>query len=441
MTQRTRHLDAFLARWLVRLILLTVALGVKLSSAVRWILPVRRRQSNTTKHPRRILITGSFYNDAWFDSHVAPLLAADSIDEVLVVTDRTLRERPGVRFCNPSDSLQRRIGRIPARAIAIWRAARQEKPTCLMGYHIMPNALLCLLVGRWLGIPTIYQMTGGPVQLIDGGVGSENALLRRQIKPGRLRAALMHHLTRQFDRIIVRGKQARNYLFDRGIAPTRIDIIPGAVPSRFFDATSDECQYDLIAVGRLVDVKRYDRLLAVVTELKQRRPNIRCAIVGDGPLRGALEQQATALGVTDHVAFLGKRTDVETLLAKARAYILTSENEGLSIAMMEAMAAGLPAIVPNIGELGELLVDGETGIYIDATSPTEAADKIHALLNNSDACEAMGVAARDRVRNFAAVATVASKWDEVFASLLQQKQEATKATDSNRQIANTAVQS
>ncbi len=441
MTQRTRHLDAFLARWLVRLILLTVALGVKLANVARWILPVLRRQSDTTKHPRRILITGSFYNDAWFDSHVAPLLAADSVDEVLVVTDRSLRERPGVRFCNPSDKLQRRFGRIPARALAIWRTARQEKPTCLMGYHIMPNALLCLLVGRWLGIPTIYQMTGGPVQLIDGGVGSENALLRRQIKPGRLRAALLHHLARQFDRIIVRGKQARNYLFDRGITPTRIDIIPGAVPSRFFDVTRDECQYDLIAVGRLVDVKRYDRLLAIVAELKQQRPDIRCAIVGDGPLRGALELQASELGITDSVTFLGKRTDVETLLTNARAYILTSENEGLSIAMMEAMAAGLPAIVPNIGELGELLVNSETGIYIDATTPCEAANKIHALLNNADACRAMGVAARDRVRNFAAVATVAEKWDELFASLHQQEQDATESSDGNRQIANTAVQS
>ncbi len=439
MTHFKRQLDAHLARWLVRLILLSVALSIKLANILRWFIPARFRQQGS--NPHRILITGSFYNEAWFDSHVTPLLAADSIEEVLVVTDRALRERPGVRFCNPSVKLQQRIGRIPARALATWRTARREKPSCLMGYHIMPNALLCLLIGRWLGIPTIYQMTGGPVQLVDGGVGSENALLRRQLKPGRLRASLMHHLARQFDRIIVRGKQARHYLFDRGVAPTRIDIIPGAVPSRYFDVTRAECPYDLIAVGRLVDVKRYDRLLAIVAELKQRRPDIRCAIVGDGPLRNALERQATTLGITDLVTFLGKRTDVETLLAQARAYILTSENEGLSIAMMEAMAASLPAIVPNIGELGELLVDGETGSYIDATAPSEAADKIDALLNNADACENMGVAARDRVRNFAAVATVASKWDEVFASLHQPNLNATESDNRNRQIANTAVQS
>jgi len=440
MTHLNRQLDALFARWLVRLILLSVALGIKLANLVRWFLPARRHENATTQ-PRRILITGSFYNDAWFDSHVTPLLAADNIDEVLVVTDRALDGRPGVRFCNPSETLQRRIGRIAARAVAIWRTARCYRPTYLMGYHIMPNALLCLLIGRWLGIPAIYQMTGGPVQLIDGGVGSENALLRRQINPGQIRAGLMHHLARQFDRIIVRGKQARHYLFDHGVTPTNIAIIPGAVPNKFFEIARRDAQYDLIAVGRLVEVKRYDRLLSIVTEVRKHRPDIRCSIVGDGPLSDELKEHAAALDINNNVTFLGKRTDVDTLLARARAYLLTSENEGLSIAMMEAMAAGLPAIVPNIGELGELLVDGETGVYIDAAAPSEAAEKIYNLLGDSAVCEAMGLAARQRVRSFAALSTVAAKWDDVFASLQARERGAAETAGRKQQLNSAAVQS
>jgi len=432
-----RQLDALFARWLVRLILISVALGIRLASFVRWFLPARRHE-NTTTQPRRILIAGSFYNDAWFDSHVTPLLAADHIDEVLVVTDRALSARPGVRFCNPSEKIQRRIGRIAARAVAIWRAARRYRPNSLMGYHIMPNALLCLLIGRWLGIPAIYQMTGGPVQLMDGGVGSENALLRRQIKPGQLRAALMHHLARQFDRIIVRGKQARHYLFDHGVTPTNIAIIPGAVPNKFFEIARGNAEFDLIAVGRLVDVKRYDRLLNIIAELRKHRPAIRCGIVGDGPLSDELKEHAAALGINNNVTFLGKRTDVDTLLSQARAYILTSENEGLSIAMMEAMAAGLPAIVPNIGELGELLVDGETGVYIDATAPSEAAEKIYNLLGSTEACAAMGFAAVERVREFAAVTNVATKWDDVLA-IMQARERGTADTAGRKQQLNSAA--
>lgn len=439
MTTRSYQIDAILARWQVRGILLSTALGLMLARLFRWMIPSRGRPS--IDEPQRILIAGSFYNDAWFDSHVAPLLAAPPISEVLVVTDQPLAAREGVRFCCPSARLQKRIGRIPARWLCILRHARKYQPMCLIGYHIMPNALMCLLAGRWLGLPAIYQMTGGPVQLIDGGIGSENALLRRQVKPGRLRARLMHYLAQQFDQIIVRGKKARAYLFDQGVVPSRIHIIPGTVPSHFFDVEHSSIRYDLIAVGRLVDVKRYDHLLAIVAELAKKQKDIRCAIAGDGPLLDQLTAQAADLEISDRVKFLGKRTDIAALLAQARAYILTSDNEGLSIAMMEAMAAGLPAIVPNIGELGELLVDHQTGVFVDTNDIVASAARIEALLFDDDHCRQMGQAARAKVQGFAAVDTVADRWDQLLSAI--QLNEAPTATDhlESTSRASTAVSS
>ncbi len=404
--------QSILARVAVTLILALTIVASTLGSALRGRKRARRAtldSNGTAAGPVDVVMVGTFYNVGWFESHVMPLVASEAIRRVFVVCDAPLHSIDKVHYRTPGRLATRLLGRTLARFLTLVRVASTERPAMLLGYHIMPNALLCLIAASWCGCKAAYQMTGGPIQIIGGGVGSENTLLRRQLKPSRMRESLMQRVVRQFDWIIVRGQSAAEYVRSIG-AGDRCLVVPGGVNTSRFSPNGRERAYDLIAVGRLVPVKRYDRMLAIIAELKKSWPQVRLAIVGDGPLGESLRHQAHSLGIADNVEFLGQREDVPHLLGQARVFILTSENEGLSIAMLEAMAAGLPAIVPDIGDLRDVVREGETGCFINPDSPRKAADRIAHLLSDAGEMQALSTAARSEAIQYADVRSVADQW-------------------------------
>lgn len=417
----TRWITSLIARMAVTLILISVAVIVAFARSLRWLfgLEPRSLRENADKiSGRHVVMVGTFYNEGWFRSHIAPLTRCEEISGVTVICDKPLLEVSKVAYVSPPSWLKRILGRTLARTISTFTFSLRNKPAVLIGYHIMPNALICLVVARLLGLKAIYQMTGGPIQIQGGGVGSENTLLRKQIVPSLLREGLMFHIVRQFDRVIVRGTQAHEFLTQLGIAE-KADIIPGSIDTSEFAPSTERRVYDLVAVGRLVDVKRYDRMLQIIEALARNWPDIRIAIIGDGPLRGTLEQQAAALGISSNVSFLGQRDDVRTILNQSRAFILTSENEGLSIAMMEAMAAGLPAFSSDVGEHRDLIRPGQTGLLIDPTQPSEAAAMIAAYFDQPAELERTGRDARLAVTAHADIRTVADNWATTFRHMFR----------------------
>ncbi len=114
-------------------------------------------------------------------------------------------------------------------------------------------------------------------------------------------------------------------------------------------------------VGRLDPVKNLSLLLQSHALLKPRRPNAHLVIVGDGPQREALHAEARALKITDSVIFAGYRADVRAMMPAFDAYANTSHYEGISLTILEAMAAALPVVATNVGGNPEVVVDLETG--------------------------------------------------------------------------------
>lgn len=415
-----KRLESILARVLVTIILIVTIAATALGSWARALLGKIKTEDRSDHDGVDVVMTGTFYNGGWFRSHVMPLVQCDRVRRIFVVCDQPLDAIDKVIYRTPSPARRRLLGRTIARFSILMRVARAERPQLLLGYHIMPNALMCLVAARCFGLRAAYQMTGGPVQLIGGGVGSENTLLRRQRRSSYFRERLMIRLVKAFDLVIVRGRAAADFIRNIG-AGDRCRIIPGSIADKFAlmikNPATVDCKFDLIAVGRLVDVKRYDRLLEIVAKLRKTIPGVRVAIVGDGPKESELRNRVSRLGITEHVAFLGQQDDVELLLPRARAFIMTSENEGLSIALMEAMASGLPAIVPAIGELGDLVREGETGVIIDPEDSSASAEKIASLLNDDALRMQVARQARLTALAHASIPEVARKWCESFDTL------------------------
>ena len=155
---------------------------------------------------------------------------------------------------------------------------------------------------------------------------------------------------------------------------------------------------DLLAVtiGRLVPVKRIDIALRAIGEATERGVRVRLAIVGEGPLRERLEHEARELGVGAMVEFLGARADIVALVSAADVILLSSDNEGTPVSLIEGAAAARPAVATAVGGVGEVITDA-TGRLVPARDWRALGAALAQMHADAEAREAAGLLARAHV--------------------------------------------
>jgi L-malate glycosyltransferase len=162
-------------------------------------------------------------------------------------------------------------------------------------------------------------------------------------------------------------------------------------------------------------VKRVD-LLVESLPIVLRETDAFFMVVGDGHLRPALEARVRELNVQNHVRFLGQRQDVDALLAGADIALNTSDSEGLSNSVIEAMRAGLPVIASDVGGNKELIVDGLNGLLFPAGNFKELARQILYLLKNAEVARRLGGAAEKRVAARFGITDMIENHSRLYAS-------------------------
>jgi glycosyltransferase involved in cell wall biosynthesis len=216
-----------------------------------------------------------------------------------------------------------------------------------------------------------------------------------------------------------------------GIPRERITtIVNGIDPDRFQSPESrSELRQKLnlptdrpviISVGRLTRPKGYPYLLgALVLMASEARPLT--LIVGDGPDRHDLESQITRLKLEHDVQLLGNRRDVPDLLAAADLFVLASLWEGLPLALLEAMASGLPSVVTAVGENSKLIRDGTSGLLVPPADGPALADAIRRLLYQPLQRKRMGQAAREEVKRRFSIERCIKAHENLYEELLANK--------------------
>jgi glycosyltransferase involved in cell wall biosynthesis len=157
-------------------------------------------------------------------------------------------------------------------------------------------------------------------------------------------------------------------------------------------------EFVLVCVARLSEQKQIDILLLAVARTLHDGVECKCLILGDGPLRGSLDQQSVALGLSGTVFFEGFQEDVRPYLQAGTAFVLTSRQEGLPLSILEAMACGLPCIVTRVGGNCEVVTHGVNGLVVSQGSVDEIASAISYLATHHQEREKMSKMARSRVR-------------------------------------------
>lgn len=175
-------------------------------------------------------------------------------------------------------------------------------------------------------------------------------------------------------------------------------------------------------VGRLVPIKDHPTLFQAMVLLPPSEPPAHLIVVGDGEERGRLERSAARLGLGERIHFLGWRADLETILPELDVVICASKNEGTPVALIEAMAAGVPVLSTDVGGVADLVAHGETGWLVPAGDPPALAQAIRYLLDNPALSRRVAAAGRTAALERHGVAGLIRRVEMLYTSLMAAKQ-------------------
>lgn len=195
------------------------------------------------------------------------------------------------------------------------------------------------------------------------------------------------------------SEAARMHALSVGAAPERLRVIRNAVDTATFSpAAAPRAQRPLTIgfVGRLSPEKGPLLFVAIAARVAEALPDVRFVVAGDGPMRHAMADSARSRGLADRFEFRGLVTSMPALYRELDLMLLTSSHEGTPLAVLEAMATGVPVVATDVGGVPELVASGMTGRLFAAGSEAGGADAVLALARDAARRRRMGVEARAR---------------------------------------------
>jgi glycosyltransferase involved in cell wall biosynthesis len=171
-------------------------------------------------------------------------------------------------------------------------------------------------------------------------------------------------------------------------------------------------------VARLSAQKAHHVLFEAFARLRDGRSDARLVVVGGGERDTELRMLAARLGLADSVLFMGVRRDVPDLLPAFDVSCLSSVHEGVPMAAIESMAAGIPMVVTDCGALRDMIVDGEHGFIVPVGDSSAMAERLVALADDSKLCERLGESAYSRVQRMHRIEQTARGYEELLVGVL-----------------------
>lgn len=248
--------------------------------------------------------------------------------------------------------------------------------------------------------------------------------------PDKRRRRLAYRFVSKRSRMIAVSEDLKRFLVDHvGIREQRVTTIyngidphPHGVDNGQRAAIRRELGLGDVPVvgtaGSLYPVKGHVHLLHAMATVVRTVPDAVCVLAGRGELLGQLQATAAQLGIEPHVRFLGFRPDVPAVLQALDVFVLPSLSEGLSLALLEALAAGKPVVATHVGGNPEVVVDGRNGFLVPSRDSEALADRIVRLLSNRELAASFGQSGRMRVEPDFTVTTMVRRYEELYSRCL-----------------------
>jgi glycosyltransferase involved in cell wall biosynthesis len=304
----------------------------------------------------------------------------------------------------------------------LFRLIRQERPH-IVHTHTAKAGFVGRLAARLAGVPIILHTYHGHV--LHGYYSPFKTWLLRRMEQ------VLCYFT---DCVIAVSMQVKQDLVSYGVAsPEKITVIPlGFDLEPFLSCQKYRGElrrelglseaFQLVGiVGRVFPIKNHRLFLDAAARVLAGEPTARFIIVGDGVLRSEMERYARELGIVDKVIFTGWRTDLPRIYADLNALVISSDNEGTPVSVIEAMASGVPVVGTKVGGVPDLITDGETGYLVPPRDPDVLASAILRLIRGSETTSFMSQAARSMVIQRYTVRRLISDMEGLYQNLLLKK--------------------
>jgi glycosyltransferase involved in cell wall biosynthesis len=297
-----------------------------------------------------------------------------------------------------------------AREVAGWLRRLRADVLCCSGYK--PD-VVGWMAARRAGVPA--------VAVAHGWTGATWKV--------RLNEALDRLVMRRMDAVVCVSEAQAEKVRRAGVPAGRVAVIRNAVHAGSFDNPDPSYRKKLLgpfpagtacvvaAVGRLSPEKGFEHFIDAAKILAPALPGVGFVVFGDGPLREKLARQAADRGLGGRFVLAGFRPDVEKYLPWCDAAVSSSLTEGLPVAVLEYMAAGLPVVATAVGGTPEVVEDGVTGRLVTPGSASALAGPLTVLLASADLRRAVGAAGRRRVRERFTFAAQAAQYLPLFERL------------------------
>ncbi len=344
--------------------------------------------------------------------------------QVLIAGEVGPGEEDWYRVREPGRAQDERIIRIPGlrRAIAPLRDLQTVRTLTRLLTDLSPDVvqthtakagLLGRIAARRAGIPHVMHTFHGHTL---------HGYFPRPVS--RLFTWLERRAARRTHHLLAVGTRVRDELLDSGIgSPEQYVVLPpgirfGETPDRAASrealGVADDATPIVAFVGRLSRVKRPDRFLQAADLVARDHPDAIFFVVGDGELRSELEMRTQHEDrPTSDVRFLGWRGDVDVVYAAADVVVLTSDNEGMPVTLIEAAAAGCPCVTTDVGSASEVVLHGRTGFVVACDSAAVAAATSR-LLSDPAQRRSFGEAAQEHAHEVFGIAALADRLAEVY---------------------------
>jgi len=288
---------------------------------------------------------------------------------------------------------------------------RKKNYDLCFAWSAVPAGAIALALRRSVGLRYMLRVCGPDIPGFERRYQSIHFLI----------SPLIRQIWCGADRLVVKSKREIEMI---NAVDNRVGclLIPNGVDTNAFrpvHSMPEDGPLKLLCVGRLIERKGQHYLIDAVKQLTDEGIDVRLDLVGTGDAQAANQAQAARLGLTDRVRFLGyiPREEISYHYAAAHVFVLPSYNEGMSVALLEAMASGLSVIVTPTGGTPELVEAGVNGLVFDWADVSQLTSHLKRLAGDRSLVYSMGTASRTRASLFSWDAA-ALRYLEVFKEIV-----------------------
>ena len=322
--------------------------------------------------------------------------------------DRLRQAGVKVHSLSPHKLLPFYLASIPWRLLA-------DRPD-ILHCHLIPSNIIAKPLGALLGVPVL--------------INHDHTNDTRRAE-SRLLLALDRFSNRFASHIVAVSASCRDFLITRESIPTSdVTLVPNAIDLRRFSPASarrDQARVErglpasarvVAGVGRLNPQKNFALFLDIAAQLAPQFPDLHFLLAGDGPEEKMLREKAAALGISDRVTFSGYVADTRLVYLAADVLLMPSRYEGLPMALLEAMAMGLPVVASQLDGIAEVIGDGREGFLVPSDNASLFVERTAALLQDADLSSRIAQNARAKIEASFSVERMTSAVEEIYDRFL-----------------------